>query len=193
MKLQNKEVLRKRLLQLRRSIKPDERHHAAHAAVEILVHSSLFQESQTVACYFAEESEFNTSPLIELIWRSEKKCLLPVLASDNKKHLDFVFYRPSATLQYNRYHILEPVNQDHCPAAEIDLVLLPLVGFDLQGHRLGMGGGYYDRTFQFLQKDQARPFLLGLAYEAQHVEALPHDPWDVKLRGVLTEKNLYFF
>lgn len=71
---------------------------------------------------------------------------------------------------------------------------MPLVGFNLQGHRLGMGGGYYDRTFQFLRDETIhKPFMLGLAYELQKMEYIPVDPWDISMDGVLTEEKLYLF
>ena len=72
---------------------------------------------------------------------------------------------------------------------------MPLVGFDQQGYRLGMGGGYYDATLAFMQHRRLwrKPRLVGVAYECQRVETLPHDPWDMPLDAVLTERQLYYF
>ena len=72
---------------------------------------------------------------------------------------------------------------------------MPLVGFDLNGYRLGMGGGFYDTSLAYLRRRSAwkKPFLMGIAYECQKVETLPRDPWDIPLDAVLTEKKLYRF
>jgi len=173
-----------------------DRHHAAHAAEEILLHSSLFGTSQVIACFIASAYEFNCFPLIHLICSTQKKCLLPALSKEHEKKINFVSYHPGDVLECNRYQLLEPVHAEDFPPSEIDLVLMPLVGFDLSGNRLGMGGGYYDRTFHFLRERtflERKPFLLGVAYELQKCDQLPCDEWDVRMDGVLTEKELYLF
>lgn len=95
----------------------------------------------------------------------------------------------------NRYGIPEPVDAKPLHARQLDLLLMPLVGFDLAGRRLGMGGGYYDATLAFLRhrRHWRKPRLVGVAFECQRVETLPHDPWDMPLDAVLTEKRLYRF
>ena len=136
-------------------------------------------------------------PLIQIIWRSRKNCCLPVLASDQENYLQFIAYQENDVLQTNRYHILEP---EFDPARvialmDINVVFVPLTAFDNQGYRLGSGGGYYDRTFAFLNSQQrpSVPFLIGVGFAEQQVENLPHDGWDVKLDGVLTEKEFLKF
>ncbi len=78
-------------------------------------------------------------------------------------------------------------------AQKLDLILLPLVGFDTHCHRLGMGKGFYDRSLEFLNHRQhwRKPHILGLAHDFQRVESLPADPWDVPLQGVVTDKSFY--
>lgn len=151
----------------------------------------LFQKSQHIACYIAKDDEFSTREIIEAIWQAKKQCYLPALSSQQEKFLEFVPYHQDDALQPNRYQILEPKTQAVREADELDLVIVPLIGFDAQGNRLGMGGGYYDRTFSFLlNKTKKTPYLLGLAYAMQEVAQLPNDPWDVPLTGMLTEKRL---
>jgi len=71
---------------------------------------------------------------------------------------------------------------------------MPLVAFDLTGNRLGRGGGYYDRTFAFMrEKHRNHPYLLGLAYHWQQIDALPREDWDIPLAGIVTEKAILFF
>lgn len=123
-----------------------------------------------------------------MIWQAHKKCYLPIV--DPQKKLIFSEYTPQTKLILNRYNILEPENSVKIFPEKLDLVILPLVGFDKSGYRLGIGGGYYDRTFGNISK---KPFLLGLGFEIQHLPQLPHDDWDVRLNGVLTDTQVYYF
>lgn len=125
---------------------------------------------------------------MKAILASGKKCYLPILIDDKK--LQFASYQLGDVLQLNRYKILEPTSSSLFPVQKLDLVLVPLVGFDQEGNRLGRGGGYYDCTFSFLRDKQCKPLLLGLGYEQQKIDPLPKNDLDVKLDGVLTEHRL---
>jgi 5-formyltetrahydrofolate cyclo-ligase len=156
--------------------------------VRWLVESDIFKKSETIACYFPLSFEFDTTSLIHEILLAKKKCFLPVITDDNLLH--FVAYQEGDSLRVNRYGISEPVNAGKIFAAEnLDLVLLPLSGFDRLGNRLGSGGGYYDRTFAFVKKNPGIPLLVGVGYQVQEVDHVPHDSWDIMLDGVLTEKG----
>ncbi len=124
-----------------------------------------------------------------MIWRDKKQCYLPVLDAD--KQLAFFRYDKRDPLKENQYGIPEPVNRDaQIAAVDLDLVILPLLAFDEHGNRLGTGGGYYDRTFSVLHdKQQKKPFMLGVGYALQQADNLPADEWDIRLDGVLTEKG----
>lgn len=137
------------------------------------------------------KDEFDSSPLIEAIWRAKKQCYLPVLSAENKKLLTFVNYRYGDALHTNRFGILEPAKITRTlAAADFDLVITPLLAFDTAGHRLGTGGGYYDYTFAFMKTvSLKKPSLVGLGYAAQQAPSLPDDPWDIQLNAVITEKN----
>jgi len=144
-----------------------------------------FINSNHIACYLPSKNEFDTQPIIDAIWQAEKICYLPVLSANS---LSFVAYHPGDTLQANQYNIPEPVDQSApLMADQLDLVILPLIAFDSMGHRLGTGGGYYDRTFAFLHNAPNCPVMLGLAYDIQQAEGLPVDEWDVGLNAVITE------
>ena len=105
------------------------------------------------------------------------------------RSLCFVRYDEGDALELNPYSILEPQNTARKIAEDhLEVVIMPLVAFDLLGNRLGTGGGYYDRTFAFLCANPSKkPLMIGLAYMAQQAENIPTDPWDIKLDGVLTE------
>lgn len=188
--LQNKDEIRKSLLAKRRAIAVDDYSAAGLAAKQWLIKHPIFQKSQHISCYFGLKDEFNCMPIIEEIWRLGKQCYLPVLSLDKEKILEFVAYHPEDSLRLNRYGIFEPEGGDRLSADQLDLVIVPLVAFDSKGHRIGMGGGYYDRTFAF-QRPMKKPYLLGIGYELQKVAEIYADSWDVALDGVLTEKALY--
>lgn len=130
---------------------------------------------------------------MEMIWQAGKICYLPTLT--DTKSLHFIQHNAGDELQPNQHMIPEPVDHHHIIQPEkLDLVITPLVAFDLQGDRLGSGGGYYDRTFAFMYTQPAKaPFLLGLGFAIQQSDAIPAEPWDIKLNGILTESRLTIF
>jgi 5-formyltetrahydrofolate cyclo-ligase len=192
--LQSKEQIRARINDKRYAVSDSARNVAAQRALQFFMQNPLFAEHQHIACYLARNEEFDCSPIIRALWQAGKNCYLPVLSTEHDGHLNFVSYHPEDVLRLNRYRILEPEHGEIFPETQLDLVILPLVGFDTHGNRLGMGGGYYDRTFAFLnQRTEKKPLLIGLAYAFQQVHQLPIDAWDVCMHGVLTEEGLVLF
>jgi 5-formyltetrahydrofolate cyclo-ligase len=169
----------------------DYRSKAAVDAAKHLISQSLFQQSEHIACYMPYRAELSPEPLIHHIWQANKKCYLPRLTSE--KSLEFMLYQENDALEPNQFGILEPLaSAEKIAVEQLDLVVVPLVAFDLFGHRLGTGGGYYDRTFAFkkLASDE-KPSLFGFAYAVQQADRLPVDEWDVMLQGVVTEKEFF--
>lgn len=166
----------------------------ARALARNLSGSLRVRVARRIACYLSNDGEIDLGPAMDLLGRDGRRILLPVLRGER---LWFLPYGSETPLVRNRFGIPEPaVSARHrCPARDLDLVLVPLVAFDAAGNRLGMGGGFYDRTFAYLGKRTAwrRPLLIGIAYEFQRVEALPAQPWDIPLQGIATEKRLYLF
>lgn len=117
-----------------------------------------------------------------------------MLSSVQKNILKFVEYKKNDFLQLNKYSILEPVfsAEKLLEEKKLDVVLVPLLAFDLNGHRLGSGGGYYDRTFSFLvsRERPLKPYLIGIGYNVQQSNDLEEDEWDIVLDGMLTDKKL---
>lgn len=107
----------------------------------------------------------------------------------------FSEYRSGDRLIHNRYGIIEPDIRRRKPVAAwgLDLVLVPLVAFDKTGNRIGMGGGFYDRTFAYLISGNTwyKPKLIGVAHELQQLNSIQPNPWDVPLDGIVTERCLY--
>lgn len=136
-------------------------------------------------------------PIMEVAWGRGKQVYLPILSPLGDNKLWFAKYEPCEPLFYNQYGIPEPAlsKRKMIRPIQLDLVLAPLVGFDKKGHRLGMGGGYYDRTFAFLnyRKSFYKPWFIGLAYHFQQLPSLESHFWDVDLRGVVTENHFQLF
>jgi 5-formyltetrahydrofolate cyclo-ligase len=155
------------------------------------------QVGKRIAFYFAADGEMDPAPLIERAIKAGKECYLPVLRQRPANALWFTRYDTSIALKANRFGIPEPAMQHRrtIPPWGLDLILLPLVAFDLAGNRLGMGGGYYDRTLSFRPKRThwKGPKLIGLAHELQRIESVPSSPWDIPLDGVITEQHFYRF
>jgi 5-formyltetrahydrofolate cyclo-ligase len=174
-------------------VAPEVRSSASTHAAQHLAASDLFNKSALISCYLARENEFETSAIISTIWQAKKNCYLPVMMQD-KNHLQFALYNQDDTLKLGRFGIQEPAeHKDLIKPSELEIVILPVWGFDLAGHRLGSGGGFYDRTFEFKKSGAKHPLLIGLAYQQQEILALPYDEWDVNLDGILTEKAFTLF
>ncbi|RDI46525.1 5-formyltetrahydrofolate cyclo-ligase [Aquicella lusitana] len=186
-----KATLRKHFREVRKAISPAYRDKAALAAANIFVSQAVFKQSQHIACYLAFHHEFETMPLIESIWQAQKYCYLPVLAEEKETPLRFALYQPGDTLRPNRYGIPEPDNLSGIITPErLEIVITPLIAFDVHGHRLGTGGGYYDRTFAFIHTQLTdKPFIVGVGYAVQQAERLPSDPWDVTVDAIMTEEK----
>lgn len=156
--------------------------------------TGLFKRSRRVGCYLAHDGEMDLTPLIKRLWKMNKTVYLPVLRRQRLWFLPFAAHTPLAN---NRFGIPEPVAppEARCTPQVLDLVLMPLVAFDNEGHRLGMGGGFYDRTFAYRlhRRHWIRPHLIGVAYDLQRVPVLPTRPWDVPMDGVATESGVRVF
>ena len=191
----DKHQLRQEMRQRRRALTHSERSHASYALAEHVAASRLFQTSQRIAFYLPNDGEIDLQPLLEYAWQVNKQCFLPVIGPRNSRRLWFLPYTKDIPLEQNRFGIPEPVHhrgeRQFKPHA-LDLILLPLVAFDKNGNRLGMGGGFYDRTLAFLAQRQhwQKPRLLGTAYQFQQHKNLPTQPWDIPLGGVVTEQGL---
>jgi 5-formyltetrahydrofolate cyclo-ligase len=191
----NRNSLRKEIRLQRRQVSVNGQTTCANRLTQQLGRERWLLNSRHIAVYLPSDGEIGTWPLIEFLWSLGKVTYLPVLVPFSQRRLWFSSYAKGDALVYNHYGILEPerVHYRRIPTAALDLVLTPLVAFDSSGHRLGMGGGYYDRSFQFLKQRHVlrKPRLVGLAYEFQHVPHIKPEPWDIPLDAVGTEARVY--
>lgn len=182
----SKSQLRQRLRQKRRALHPWQQHLAARKLRKHLSYHPIVLQSQHLGFYIAQDGEINPAALLQYCSDQGKACYLPVIQAD--KRLVFARYRPGQRLTPNRLGIPEPQCSHWLPAAAMDVVFMPLVGFDSAGHRLGMGGGFYDRSFAFKnQLAHTRTRLIGLAHSCQQVDRLPSETWDVNVDAVVTD------
>ncbi len=139
-----------------------------------------------MALFLSFDGELDTQPLIDQLWRAGKRVYLPVLHPFSPGNLLFLHYHPQSQLIVNRLKIREPKLdvRDVLPLAELDVLVTPLVAFDVSGQRLGMGGGFYDRTLQNWQQYRLQP--VGYAHDCQQVDSLPSEEWDIPLPAVIT-------
>ena len=181
--------LRKQLRAARRILPAAERIAAADALAANLLALPFVPLDGYVAGYWALDGEIALHAWQLRLPPTSTYCL-PVLAGDER--LRFAPWKPGAPLRSNRYGIPEP---DVAPDAllmpeQMALVVVPLVGFDASGHRLGMGGGWYDRSFAFRRERSAPPWLVGAGFSIQRVDVLQPEAWDVRLDAVCTERDV---
>jgi 5-formyltetrahydrofolate cyclo-ligase len=178
----------------RRALGERERERRSHAVCRHFVRCGLLLRARRVACFWPNDGEADLTSLVQRLWRCGLELYLPVIA---RPRLWFAPFRPDTPLAENRFGIPEPsvTRRDACPLLALDVVLVPLVAFDERGQRVGMGGGYYDRTFAHLRhrRSLTRPYLVGTGFEFQRRKRLPAQHWDVPLDAALTDRGLQRF
>jgi len=180
-------TLRKNARAARAGLSEDERERASEKIADTVIRSSWFRRSKLVACYLPMPEEVDTWTLIDRAWRMKKRIFAPII----KKNLAMQFCELTAEskLVFNQYGLREPQDGEIIEPRALDLVITPVVAFDDDCNRLGMGGGYFDRTFSFLRHRQYlfHPKLIGLAFSCQRVEKIAPNPWDIRVFRVIDE------
>lgn len=191
----NKPQLRRHLRQLRSQLSPHQRRAAANGLLRIATRERLLMRYGRIGFYLPFEGEMDMLPLLTQALRLGKSCYLPVVPRRFQKHLYFTRLTARPSWYLNRFGIHEHWSPRPVRASQLDLLFMPLVGFDESGFRLGMGGGFYDTSLAFLgrRKIWRKPYLVGIGYECQKVAHVPRDPWDMPLDAALTEHQLYRF
>ncbi|WNO08841.1 5-formyltetrahydrofolate cyclo-ligase [Teredinibacter sp. KSP-S5-2] len=188
----NKSHLRQKIRAQRNALSPLKQQIHAKKITKKIVGSGLLRHAKKVAVYLAADGEINTDEIISLCNKNKIKVFLPCIQAD--KTLLFRQLGKHKTLKKNRFGILEPhISQPQCAIQQLDIIFMPLVAFDRRGNRLGMGGGFYDRTLasdRMRHKYQTK--FVGLAHAIQEIELQPSE-WDVSLDGVVTEREVIWF
>ncbi|WP_268798998.1 5-formyltetrahydrofolate cyclo-ligase [Pseudomonas huanghezhanensis] len=187
--------LRRLLRKARRSLSPAQQRAAARGVYRQLAQDPLFRRARHVSLYLPMDGEIDPRFLLREAQRRGKATYLPVLSAWPRTKMVFQRVRPGEKFRPNRFRIPEPdINaRRQRKIWALDLILMPLVGFDEEGGRLGMGGGFYDRSLAYLARRKAwrKPVLLGLAHECQKVGRLAQASWDVPLQGTVSDRHWY--
>jgi 5-formyltetrahydrofolate cyclo-ligase len=185
---------RRRLRRLRASIDRTERAAAERAIVGLLDGLPVFRRAARVALYLPMRGEVDLRPAMLAAWRRGTAIYLPRIVNRRLTQMTFVPWTPAGPRRRNVYGIEEPaLDARRLDPRQLDLVVLPVVGFDRRGNRLGMGAGYYDRALRRrLDRTRSwrRPRLVGVAFACQELTSIPVSPWDVPLDLVVTEHGL---
>jgi 5-formyltetrahydrofolate cyclo-ligase len=191
-----KAELRKRLRAARAALSERYRTLASHAAARLALSHGLLRRKGRFGFYIPRGAELDPLPLLNRALWLKKACYLPRLGHRSVKRLFFVKLEARSSSYLNRFGIPEITSSGQpVRARQLQVLFMPLVGFDEDGNRLGMGGGFYDASLDFLRRRRnwRRPLLIGLAYECQRVSNLPRERWDVPLDGLLSEQRFIRF
>lgn len=187
----SRKQLRQQLRLRRKALTAKQQYLASRAIDRLINNQGLLWGIRSIAFYIANDGEIDPFLLINRALKQNIACYLPVLAPNNR--LWFVQYKHGDTLYSNRFDIPEPAKWKPARKAwSLDLVLMPLVGFDRQGGRLGMGGGFYDRSFAWIKHrpTMRKPKLIGLAHKCQEVPSLALENWDIPVSYIATDQEL---
>jgi 5-formyltetrahydrofolate cyclo-ligase len=182
-----KAALRKQAHAARAALSPQEREDAARAVAQHFFETVAFAPEDVIAGYWRIRDELDCQPILVQLLDGGQKVVLPVVQGDEQP-LDLRVWEADAPLYEAGFGTLAP--SDLAPRAVPDVVLMPLLGFDSEGTRLGYGGGYYDRTLASLPN---KPMLIGMAFAAQELPQIPRERHDVPLDAVVTEDGVRFF
>ncbi|WP_191236431.1 5-formyltetrahydrofolate cyclo-ligase [Cobetia marina] len=192
----DRRALRRLLRQRRRQLTAPERRNAEQALLRRLKRLPELLRARDIALYLPNDGEIDATRLCRWLQRRGARVYLPVLRPFAVNSLWFVRYDDHTPLVSNRFGIAEPDTRfgahkgRRLPAWALDIVLMPLVGFDEAGARIGMGGGFYDRSFAFTRRAGPRPRLIGLAHHCQKVPALPVQAWDIPLDAIVSDREI---
>jgi len=190
----SKQAIRSTIRKQRQALSLSDQRALAHKWFTQITLSGLLLRHQHIALYQGFDGELDPVLCHSELLRQGKILYLPRLTRVERNGMQFLRFRPGTRMEKNRFGIPEPVYSmsDLIPRRFISLVLMPLVAFDENGNRLGMGGGFYARTLGGLDA-RLRPKLFGVAYDFQNMPSLPTEQWDVPLDGVITPSTVFEF
>jgi 5-formyltetrahydrofolate cyclo-ligase len=184
---QSQSVIRDAAKARRAQLTNSQRREASTIIAEKIFDTTLFRNSNNIACYVSLDTEVSTWPIIERAWQQKKRVFAPI--AEKNFILRFRQFDNESELSTNNIGLRQPNHGRLAHSEELDLVFVPLVAFDSYRNRIGMGGGYYDRAFSFLANntENTKPALIGLGFDCQQVEKIRANPWDIPLFRIFTE------
>lgn len=186
---------RKTLRARRNELNETQQANAARALSDQAGHLRRFVAARRVGLYLPNDGEIDPIALMHRAWAMGKQCFLPVVSHIDWERLWFAPVTANSRYVVNRFGIPEPDThpREWVRAQHLDFIGMPLVGFDLKGNRLGMGGGFYDRSLAFLRQRHhwQHPHVIGFAHACQQAEVLPADPWDIPMHAIVTDTAVH--
>ena len=186
--------LRKEIRAARRAVGQNVRQQHSSSICQRISDLVSYKSANCIAAYLAFDGEADPIELMICAVEQGKQVYLPVIVGKSKP-LTFATWTPSTPMEKNRFNILEPLvdPSEFISADQLDFVITPLVGFDERCNRIGVGGGFYDRTFAFLNEPghSKSVQLVGSAFELQKLPTIQPQEWDVRLDAVVTESHIY--
>ncbi len=189
-----KATLRKQLRAERRALRPREHWRRSLAAAKAVARLPSFRAGRRVALYLPFDRESDTAALIAAARRRGVQVFVPIVS--DRRHCRLRFYPLSGATEPGEFGISVPrLRSTPISPQWLDLIVIPLVGVDAEGRRLGMGGGYYDRALAFRRRRRCwkGPRLVGLAFDCQRTKVRFADPWDLRLDSLATESGMEHF
>jgi 5-formyltetrahydrofolate cyclo-ligase len=150
------------------------------------------RRAERVACYWPFNGEPDLTPVYKRLIANGLELALPVISGKNDHRMQFHSWREDTELGKNRYGIFEPQKTAPVALSSVDMLIMPLVGYDRFGNRLGMGAGYYDRCLEPL-RDSSAPLRVGIAYSLQEIDPIDKNKWDIPLHGLVNERGWFTF
>lgn len=183
---------RNEIRQKRKALDVDEVAKCSELVRRVVLEHEYLKQSRYIASYHSFSGEIDTVEINKALRLAGHHMALPVIHPEEKGLMDFYSYEKPEDLILNRFKIPEPVvcEENLVQPHHLEVVIVPLVGFNEKGERLGMGGGYYDRM---LKKISAECLTLGLAYDFQLIPEIKSQPWDMPLDEVITPTKHYIF
>jgi len=188
-----RQALRKQFQEKRAALPEQLQKQAANDLCKQLQKLDVIRQARTISGYLAFRGEIDLAPFIQWSWQNQKAIALPVLHPFSKGYLLFQRYTPDTLMKDNAFGIAEPALSSGAvlPLEQLDVILLPLVAFDEHKNRMGMGGGFYDRTLASVRVKHKKAVLIGVAHDCQYYDnTLPTESWDVPLDYVVTPGNI---
>ena len=188
----NPSEIRNNIREKRRALNPSQQRIASEQLAKLLCRQDFFQRAKRIGIYLANDGEIDPAAIVAAAFRAKKACFLPLIDPLKANSLHFAEYQYGDTLHKNRFGILEPQFRSTAatPPWSLDLILVPLVAFDRAGNRLGMGGGFYDRTLANYASQPRKPKLIGLAHGCQEVKSISQQSWDIPLDQIITDLEI---
>ncbi len=195
---QKKTRLRRDLLTIRKSLTEAEHLSTSTAISRLIRNLDEYKEAETIGVYFATNAEVSLDSFIIQARKDGKQLFLPVISKfSGERRMYLQSWSEEDELIKNRFGIAEPKNNSEAAGTrandeQLDLILMPLLGYSQSGARLGMGAGYYDRYLNSLG-DHAKTKRIGIAHSSQECEEIPQDEWDKKMHMLVNEKEVHRF